>query len=139
MEEDQKVQIMKRAARRLRCMEGHLSASVGGGEGCLDERSLARADEALLSLAYVVASRTDEASASAATAAATGKTILGPEMGAWEALGEHLRVYKTGAKMVTSVVKMGIDFHAGSPHFPINFYFYFFIIKSKLLKLNSTQ
>jgi hypothetical protein len=39
-------------------------------------------------------------------------------MGAWEALGEHLRVYKTGAKMVTSVVKMGIDFHAGCAPFP---------------------
>ncbi len=115
--------LTKRAARRLRCMEAHLSGAAESMmtlERGLDERSLARADEALLSLAYVVA---DKPSTAEEAASSSGK-LLGQEMGALESLGERLRVYKTGAKMVTSVIKMGLDLHSGAAS-PSLFYFNF--------------
>jgi hypothetical protein len=95
-------------------MEAHLSGAAESMmtlERGLDERSLARADEALLSLAYVVADK--PSTAEEAAASSSGK-LLGQEMGALESLGERLRVYKTGAKMVTSVIKMGLDLHSGA-------------------------
>lgn len=104
--------VLRGAARRLRCMEAHLSGATESMmtlERGLDERSLARADEALLSLAYVVADK--PSTAEEAAASSSGK-LLGQEMGALESLGERLRVYKTGAKMVTSVIKMGLDLHS---------------------------
>jgi len=119
---DQATMLTKRAARRLRCMEAHLSGAAESMiERGLDERSLARADEALLSLAYVVADK--PSTAEEAAASSSGK-LLGQEMGALESLGERLRVYQTGAKMVTSVIKMGLDLHSGAAS-PSLFYFNF--------------